>query len=182
MSNLILPSHGLFFGSALWNDDCLSVNEIRKIWTERFGESVEFSHSYFPMKNYYSKQMGQVHKLKRILFASLQSSPREIIVDHKIWANDLEQKLMLNFNRELRPLNLDIGLLTLENVVLATGKSFAHRIYLGRGVYADLNLEFEHKSMKPLSWTYPDYSHPDFIEFFNWLRGFLLRKNAGKNT
>ncbi len=180
MSDLIDPPYGLFFGSILYNNERLDVEKVKQKWIDRFGPAVEFHHSFFPMKSYYSRQMGPEEKLRRILMASLRPLGREHLVEHKIWADQLEKELQEG--QELRPLNLDLGLLTLENMVLATGKSFSHRLYLGKGVYADLNLQFENKTMKPLSWTYPDYSHPDFIQFFNWLRGFLLRKNSEKNT
>lgn len=178
MSDLTRPADGLFFGSALFNEELMSFEEIKKLWVDRFGESVEFYHPFFPMKDYYSKQMGESSILNRVLFASLETAPREELVEHKVWADLLEKKLMEG--QKLRPLNLDIGVLTLENMVLATGKSFAHRIYLGQGVYADLNLQCEQKSMRSLPWTYPDYSHPEFIYFFNWLRGFLHKKISKK--
>ncbi len=176
MSDLITATPGLIFGSALYNHEVLNFSEIKKIWEERFSESVEFHHDYFPMKDYYSKQMGESEKLSRVLFVSLQPRPREELVEQKIWSDQLEKQM--TSAHQLRALNLDIGLLTLENVTLATGKNFAHRIYLGSGVYSDLNLQFENKTFHPLPWAYPDYSHPDFINFFNWVRGFLYRKKV----
>lgn len=180
MSDLVLPSHGLFFGSALFNKENLTVGDIKNPWESLFGESIEFHHDFFPMKEYYSKQMGNSHSLSRIIFMSLTPKRREELVANKIWADTFE-KSMTDLH-SYRSLNLDIGLLTLENVSLATGKNFSHRTYLERGVFSDLNLQFENKSFKPLPWTYPDYSHPDFIMFFNWVRGFLLRKNTAKSS
>ncbi|MBU0517224.1 MAG: DUF4416 family protein [Proteobacteria bacterium] len=57
-----------------------------------------------------------------------------------------------------RQVNLDPGSVTLERLVLATGKNFVHRVYLGQGVYADLTLVFERGRWRPLPWTYPDYA------------------------
>jgi len=180
MSDLTLPSPGLFFGSALFNSNDLDLHTVIKIWTERFGTSIEFHHNFFPMKDYYSKQMGEGQLLRRVILMSMAPAARELLIDHKIWADDLEKKI--TNEKSYRALNLDIGLLTLENLTLATGKNFAHRIYLGMGVFSDLNLQIENKGFKALPWTYPDYAHPDFIQFFNWSRGFLLRKNNEKNT
>ena len=45
---------------------------------------------------------------------------------------------------EPRPLNLDPGYLTLGKLVLASTKDFAHRIYLGRGIYAEMTLFYRH--------------------------------------
>lgn len=174
MSDLLEASSGLFFGSVLYNNENLSYDEIKKLWEERFGKSLEFHHDFFPMKEYYSKQMGESYKLSRILLVGLMPSKRELLVTHKLWADQLEKNITLS--KSFRALNLDIGLLTLENLTLATGKNFSHRIYLGQGVYSDLNLQFENKSFRALPWAYPDYAHPDFIQFFNWVRGFLHRK------
>ena len=46
---------------------------------------------------------------------------------------------------EPRPLNLDPGYLTLGKLVLASTKDFAHRIYLGRGIYAEVTLYYRHR-------------------------------------
>jgi hypothetical protein len=180
MSDLNLPSPGLFFGSVLFNETGLNFVDIKNIWTERFGPSIEFHHDFFPMKDHYSKQMGNSLFLKRIILLSLSPASRENLITHKIWADDLEK--LITKDKLYRALNLDIGLLTAENVSLATGKNFAHRIYLGQGVFSDLNLQIDGKTFKALPWTYPDYAHPDFIQFFNWARHFLLRKNKLKIT
>lgn len=180
MSDLSLPSSGLFFGSALFNKEAINASELKMTWEDKFGKSLEFQHPFFPMKDYYSKQMGESHLLSRVIFMSLTPRKREDLTDYKIWADELEKKTTAFHT--FRALNLDLGLLTLENVSLATGKNFSHRTYLGRGVFCDLNLQFENKSFKPLPWTYPDYAHPDFIRFFNWVRGFLLRKNKIRAT
>ncbi|MFA6235678.1 MAG: DUF4416 family protein [Bacteriovorax sp.] len=180
MSDLNLPSPGLIFGSALFNSKDMDTQTIKKIWSDRFGPSLEFHHEFFPMKEYYSRQMGDVDLLKRVIFMSLAPEERDNIVAHKIWADKLEKEI--SGQQSYRALNLDIGLLTVENVSLATGKNFAHRIYLGQGVFSDLNLQIEHKIFVALPWTYPDYAHPDFIHFFSWVRGFLLRKNNIENT
>lgn len=176
MSLLSLPGPGLFFGSALFNCQDLDFITVFNIWSERFGHSIEFHHDFFPMKDYYSSQMGEAQFLKRVIFMGLTPCNREDLVMHKIWADQLEKKI--TEEKSYRALNLDIGLLTTENVTLATGKNFSHRIYLGFGVFSDLNLKIENKSFKALPWAYPDYAHPDFIQFFNWSRNFLLRKRV----
>lgn len=178
MSDLTVPVPGLIFGSALYNSVDLNLNAVKNIWSEKFGQSLEFHHDYFPMKEYYSHQMGEKVLLKRVILVAMTPFLREQLIEHKIWADDLEKTIAKKHGR--RSLNLDIGLLTPENVTLATGKNYAHRIYLGGGVFSDLTLQFEHKTFKPLAWTYPDYAHPDFIHFFTWVRGFLMRKNVKK--
>ena len=69
-----------------------------------------------------------------------------------------------------RTVNIDPGYICLERLVLATGKNYTHRIYLSRGIYADLTLVFHRQSFRTLPWTYPDYADPSAVEVFNALR------------
>ncbi|MCK4827091.1 DUF4416 family protein, partial [bacterium] len=50
------------------------------------------------------------------------------------------------------------------------GKNYVHRIYLSKGIYADLTLVYKRKSFVPLEWTYPDYAEPETIGLFNGVR------------
>ena len=58
----------------------------------------------------------------------------------------------------------------MERLILATGKNYTHRIYLGQGIYADLTLIYQRGTFQPLEWTYRDYSDPEMIDCFNRLR------------
>lgn len=57
-----------------------------------------------------------------------------------------------------RRVNIDPGYLLLSRFVLATGKNYTHRIYIGRGIYADLTLVYGKGGYETLPWTYPDYA------------------------
>lgn len=56
-----------------------------------------------------------------------------------------------------RTVNIDPGILTLHNLVLATTKDYSHRICLDQGIYAEVTLVFHKGKYEPLNWTYPDY-------------------------
>jgi hypothetical protein len=77
--------------------------------------------------------------------------------------------------------NLDPGLLTEENFILATGKNYSHRVYLRDGVFADLTLVYRKGEYLPLPWTYPDYASPAIREFLAQVREELRegRKREG---
>ncbi len=77
-----------------------------------------------------------------------------------------------------RQVNLDPGYVTLERLVLATGKNFVHRIYLGQGVYADLTLIFERGRFRPLPWTYPDYAGEELRSLLEMIRRNLIYQLA----
>jgi hypothetical protein len=70
-----------------------------------------------------------------------------------------------------RRVNLDPGLITLERLVLASGKNFTHRIYLGQGIWADLTLIYNKKTgWVVLPWTFPDYATEDMKRRLTELR------------
>ena len=54
--------------------------------------------------------------------------------------------------------NLDPGFITMQSLVLATGKNFSHRVYLKDGIWADLTLVWQKKQWVDFSWTFPDYA------------------------
>jgi hypothetical protein len=79
--------------------------------------------------------------------------------------------------------NIDPGYLLPERLVLATGKNFTHRIYIGQGIYADLTLIFQKGAFRTLPWTYPDYADRCLIDFLTLVRNkyMLDLKQAGNS-
>jgi hypothetical protein len=69
-----------------------------------------------------------------------------------------------------RTANIDPGYLLLERLVLATGKNYSHRIYIGRGIYADLTLIYRDGAYRALPWTYPDYAGEPLRRFLTAVR------------
>ena len=74
-----------------------------------------------------------------------------------------------------RRINLDPGYLTEAKVVLATTKDFPHRIYIGRGVYAESTLHYhkDSRSFQPVGHTYPDFRTEYCLKLFNGARDAL---------
>jgi hypothetical protein len=54
--------------------------------------------------------------------------------------------------------------------VLASGKNFSHRIYIGQHIYADLTLIFRKGAFETLPWTYPDYADQPIRSFLERAR------------
>ncbi len=119
----------------------------------------------FTQTAYYEREFG--HGLKRIFLALKDVIDPTGLVDMKLWACRYEQKHTVN---EKRLLNIDPGILSCERLVLATGKNYTHRIYLGKRVWADLTLIYQKGSFRALPWTYPDYSSDETILFWNMVR------------
>ena len=134
--------------------------------SETYGPVDHISSEFmFDRTRYYAREMGWPLHRRFVSFSRLISS--ENLVDVKLKTNGLEQQRLYEGNRTV---NIDPGVLSAERLVLATGKNYIHRIYLSKGIYADLTLLFKRGCFTPLQWTYPDYADPEVIEFFNEVR------------
>ncbi len=108
----------------------------------------------FVASDYYAPEMGP-HLTRRWLSHRDLVHP-DRLAEIKLLTNQMERDLARPDGA--RTLNLDPGLLSLERLVLATGKNNRHRVYLSQGIYADLTLIFDRGRFTPLPWTYPDYA------------------------
>ena len=170
------PPPGILFTSVLYRKGLVSAEEIKKIWSDKYGEYEYFEHPHFPMKRYYSKEMGPQEDMARFFLVSHELRPRETLVEHKKWCLERESS-----DHDARKINWDAGFLTLENLQLATCKNFSHRVFIKDNIYSDLTLIYHGTSFQTLPWSYPDYSHPEIIDFFNKCRDRLHRGLKAQN-
>lgn len=147
-------------------------NDLRK----RFGDTDWVSPELFFNKSmYYAKEMGWPLYRRFLSFKDLIRP--DSIVSIKLYTNEIEQIYSVGGRRKV---NIDPGYISLERVVLVTGKNHAHRIYLAHGIYADLTLVYRDKSYRALKWTYPDYAEPEIIDYFNNVRKRYKEQLKGK--
>jgi hypothetical protein len=67
--------------------------------------------------------------------------------------------------------------LTEAKLVLATTKDRDHRLYLGRGIFAEVTLYYQRTAgWQTREWTYPDYRSAAYQAFFQQCRDYLRRK------
>ncbi len=174
MSQLSKPSKVIFFQSVLYRSDLFSLENLKNLicshFENDFSIDIVFEHDFFPMKEYYSKEMGEQLLLKRVFFVSARLKERDSLVSLKLLADQFEK---INSENGARKINLDVGYVALDQVVLATGKPYYHRIHLDNGVFANLELFFQNNEWMPFPWSYPDYSHDEIREFLLWVRSFF---------
>ncbi len=145
------------------------LDKVIKILKKKFGE-IEFESEIFPFTHtdYYEEEMGKNLMRKFFSFKPLKS-PEEL-VKLKLFTVEVEKKFM---EKNKRRVNIDPGYVELSKVVLASTKNFSHRIYLGKGIYAEVTLYFKKGEFHPLFYTYPDYRTKEYIEFFKKVRNSL---------
>ena len=152
----------------------------RELLERRFGP-VELESDRFPFEatNYYDEELGTPIQKQFLVFARL-IDPGELAAT-KCFTNELEQlRARERGTQPSRPVNLDPGYLDAARLVLATTKDRAHRIYLGRGIYAEVTLMYEKRAWQPLPWTYPDYASATYHPFLTEARrSYLDRLRSG---
>ncbi|MBN1893015.1 DUF4416 family protein [bacterium] len=130
----------------------------------------------FQFTRYYEDEMGTG---LRKLFVSFQDLilPDEL-TDLKLHTNVLEADWSVEGRRRV---NLDPGYVSNAKLVLASTKDYAHRLYLGKGIYGDVQLRYMHGRFISSDWTYPDYKTDLAIRFFQSLRNryYIQEKQHG---
>lgn len=126
----------------------------------------------FTETDYYASTMGP--DLKKTFLVFERKIELTTLVDLKLQTNAWEVEYAdLGQHAEPRPLNLDPGYLTLAKLVLASTKDHAHRIYLERGIYAEVTLYYKNRAWQAREWTFADYRRPEYHAFFQQARNLL---------
>jgi hypothetical protein len=128
----------------------------------------------FEYTRYYEPEMGWPLFRRMLVFKPLIR--QDALARVKLTTNAIEQDFQQNGNRRV---NIDPGYLLAERFVLATGKNFAHRIYIGRNIYADLTLTYKSGSFQTLPWTYPDYAESSMLTFLEQVRSKYILDKKG---
>jgi hypothetical protein len=171
------PPPVLFFASVIFgNRDAVGPAE-RELETMIGSIREKTPPAPFDHSDYYEDEMGANLTRFFVLFEPLLA--RDRLAEIKLATNGVEDGLCLKGRRRV---NIDAGYMSLEHVILATTKGFAHRVYLGRGVFADLTLIYRNGTYRPLEWTYPDYGSPAVISMLNeWREGYKRTLKTMKN-
>lgn len=125
----------------------------------------------FDFTDYYEREMGT--GLLRTYVVYGRTMTDEDLRPMKAATSACENAFLFPESQR-RMINLDPGLLTIDHLVLASHKNAGHRVYLGGGVYAEIELWFTNGGFEPLPWTYPDYKTKTARAFFEKARAGLL--------
>lgn len=171
MSKLKKPPPVLLFITFIFSESP-GLNSCIKALKDEYGDlSLESKYMGFGHSQYYKNEMGE--NLKRIVIGFQNLIERDRLVEIKIFTNSLEDQFSIDGKRTI---NIDPGYISSEHLILATGKGFYHRPYLGKGVYADLTMVYQKNRFRALEWTYPDYTSEDMLEVFYKLRDIYTEK------
>lgn len=131
-----------------WNPEV--VEALEKTWGPIRHRGKLFA---FDRTGYYEPEMGK--DLYRGVVSFEKTIPAETIAQEKERSNSLE--LSLAASQSARNVNIDIGYMDLDKVVLPSYKRGPYKLYAGRGVWLDMLLTYSKGVFHPTQWAFEDF-------------------------
>jgi hypothetical protein len=125
----------------------------------------------FDLSDYYEPEMGPNLFRRLVAFEALRNPDK--LAEAKRACIEIEAALS---GAKGRRVNLDIGYLDHNKVVLASVKAAGQKIYLSDGIYADLIARYGDGRYQPFAWTFPDFKDGRYDEELAVLRGQYLEQ------
>lgn len=129
----------------------------------------------FDMTAYYAEQAGPRILRQFVAFEALIDPGRLAAVKHT--TNCLERRLADTLARPWpRPVNFDPGLIEPSKLVLASTKNFAHRVYIGDRMYAEVTMTYVRGTWQTFPFTFPDFKSGRYDAFLTEVRQRLVEQ------
>jgi len=157
------------FVAVLWLEaDALdaALTAMQQRWGPLDYQSIDYP---FDFTSYYEPEMGTDLQRRLVSFAELM--PSETLVEAKLTCNAIEDSLAGPTGRRI---NLDIGYLDHNKLILASAKGAGQKIHLGEGIYADLIARYARGHYQPFEWTFMDFKSPRYTNDLNAMRELYL--------
>ncbi len=168
MARIQTPSQGRLIVSVIYNSldglaDCLKLLE-RQFGRVQY-ETTEIECS----DNGYAEEMGR--QLSRRFFSFEKLVDRDALPEMKANCHKVERQLGDQVDDyTFRTVNVDPGILTAHNLVMSSHREFGHRVYLGKGVFAETSLIYARGRFTQLPWTNADFCHEEAVRLFSECR------------
>lgn len=145
-----------------------ALRHLERRYGDVLGETVEIPVNESETE-FYREEMGA--PLLRRFFSFEKPIPRDSLADVKRWTHKLENQFADRVDDyTFRAVNLDPGVLTPYNLVMAGHREFNHRIYLAEGVFGEMTLIYARGQFRRLPWTNPDYCDPEAVSLYERTR------------
>lgn len=152
-----------------------SFDVCERLLAERYGP-IEIHGPIVPWNHtdYYRDELG-TRVARKFIFFQDPIDP-EKLPEIKLVTNGIERSTAASEGSSFsRRFNIDPGYVTEAKVVLATTKDYAHRLYLAKGIYGEVELRYSREDRKylPFAHTYPDFGDADALRLFLQARSSL---------
>jgi len=144
---------------------------------DKFG-AFEHKGEFFPFckTDYYKSEMGE--NLRRCVVSFEGLVEPENIGEYKNRAIELENSLK-NGNKG-RILNIDIGYMDPDKIVLPSTKRGPFKLYAGSGIWLDMVLTYAKGDFKPTEWAFADFKENPYKRDLLLIREKYKRALHGK--
>lgn len=173
MGQIVEPPKVKLIAALLWNASVRIEDVylgIEKEWGPIEDRSVVYD---FIHTEYYKDEFGERLKKQFVSFEKLTDI--NTMPDIKIRGNVLEDEFLQD---KIRTVNIDPGYIANAKLVMPTTKNLPHRVYIGKNIYADLQLIYKKPTFQTILWTFADYKEPFNLEFFNKVRDRYMEQLA----
>jgi hypothetical protein len=164
----------LIVGILACDESVLGVS--RQVLLDAYGEADLISEVYpFDMTKYYEDEAGPNMLRQFMAFEDLIDPGRLPAIKHE--TNRMERELAQQLDtRYPRPVNFDPGVIEPSKLILASTKNFAHRIYIGDHMYAEVTMTYNKGTWETFPFTFPDYKSGQYNVYLNKVRQTLVHQ------
>ena len=128
------------------------IDSLERTWGKIRHRGTLFAFDRTP---YYTPEMGE--GLYRGVVSFERTVPPETIAQEKARSNALELTMAQSENPDARRVNVDIGYMDLDKVVLPSYKRGPFKLYAGEGVWLDMLLTYAKGVFHPTAWAFEDF-------------------------
>jgi hypothetical protein len=160
-----------YFIGVLFSDKELllsSLVNLQNLWGNIDFQSQDYS---FDVTDYYEPEMGASIYRRIVTFEKLYEPT--LLVDMKLKCNDLENEIAIDSKRQV---NLDAGYLDHNKIILASAKEAGQKVYLDKGIYADLAGRYKDGKYQPFEWSFPDFKDGRYDKELLLVRKIYLKQ------
>jgi hypothetical protein len=174
MAEPLPPFPVKFFIAALYSDSVVFA-KAKELLISLWGRIDFFGNDRpFDVTGYYDDEMGSPQIRQIVTFETLYDPT--LLVSMKLRCNELEKELICAGKRVV---NLDAGYLDHNKVVLASAKEAGQKVYIDKGIYADLAGRYKSGKYQPFEWSFPDFRDGRYDQELCEIRAIYLRQLKG---
>ncbi|MDG5814215.1 DUF4416 family protein [Chitinispirillales bacterium ANBcel5] len=152
MASVHQPDPVKYFVAVLYKQSTLFTRALEEI-EKRWGEiDYQGDDHHFDVTDYYESEMGEPLQRRLVSLKELRN-PKDI-VEVKLQCNQIEFSLCIEGKRGV---NLDAGYLDHNKTLLASAKEAGQKVYLDKGIYADLAGRYRGGRYRSFEWSFPDF-------------------------
>ena len=153
------------------------INALERTWGKIRHKGKLFAFDKTP---YYTPEMGE--GLYRGVISFEKTIPPETIAEEKERSNALELTMAMADNPESRRVNIDIGYMDSDKVVLPSYKRGPFKLYAGKGVWLDMLLTYAKGQFHPTAWAFEDFKRNPYQHDLQLIRERFKKAGGGKTS